>query len=103
VTFVDRGGTVLKEITAQDFAKLDGSSQQLIRAHERAMADLFDRWTELYPKRTAADGAVRDKARADLDILRQELCQELKSILDFLQRVGLSLHDHYAHIHQICG
>lgn len=102
VALKDRGGAVFQEITASDFAKLDPPSQQLIRAHERAMVDLFDRWTELYPRRVAADGAVRDKARADLDALKQDLCKELRSILDFLQRMGLSLQDHYAHIYQIC-
>jgi hypothetical protein len=102
LTFKTRDGRVFQQITASDLAKLDLPSQQLIRAHERAMNELFDRWTELYPKRIAADGAVRDRARTELDKIKQDLCQELRSILDFLKRLGLYLDDHYAHIYQIC-
>ena len=42
-------------ITGEDLAKLDVRSRQLIRAHELAMNDLFDRWVELEPKRSARD------------------------------------------------
>jgi hypothetical protein len=103
VAMMSSDGVVLQEIEAKDFDRLDGPSLQLIKAHERAMQDLFDRWTETYPKRTAADSALRKRAATDLEGITRDLCSELKAITGFLQRLGFQLNDHYAHAFAICG
>ena len=90
-------------ITAKDFEKLDANAQKLIRAYERTMKDLFERWTELKPKRVAQDSETRREARELSDEVRQELCQELNGLLGFMESMGMSLQDHYAHARYICS
>jgi hypothetical protein len=89
-------------ITARDFERLDANAQKLIRAYERTMKDLFERWTELKPKRVAQDPETRREARETSDDVRRELCQELNGLLGFIESMGMSLQDHYAHVRYIC-
>jgi hypothetical protein len=90
-------------ITAKDFERLDADAQKLIRAYERAMKDLFERWTELKPKRIAQDTETQHEARQVSDEVRRELCQELNGLLGFIESMGMSLQDHYAHARYICS
>ena len=99
----ERQGQVLETITAGDMDSLSPQSQALIHAHEAAMEDLFERWVEIYPKRTAPVLEVRDKARRELEEVRKDLCYELGEILAFLASMGKHLHDHYQHVLNICS
>ena len=89
-------------ITAKDLESLDADAKKLIRAYERTMKDLFERWTELKPKRVAQDAETRREARELSDDVRRELCQELNGLLGFIESMGMSLQDHYAHARYIC-
>ena len=89
-------------ITAKDFEKLDANAQKLIRAYERTMKDLFERWTELKPKRVAQDPETKREARERSDEVRRDLCQELNGLLGFIESMGMYLKDHYAHVRYIC-
>ncbi len=89
-------------ITGDDLAKLDPRSRQLIRAYESAMNDLFDRFTELEPKRSARDSEVRQRARAESEEVRQEICEKWNSILAYLAFLGKHLQDHYDYVQFIC-
>lgn len=95
-------GQTLDKITADDLKKLDAASQQLIRAHEYAMKDLFDRWTELQPKRVSRDSEVKRNARQESEDIRRDLCEELNQILRFMDFLGKNLLDHYSHVRFIC-
>jgi hypothetical protein len=99
----ERGDQTVETITKEDFEKLSPQEQQLIRVHERAMEELFDRWTETYPKRHAEDEAVKTKALTKLITTKTQLCAELRAILDFLASKGKQLHDHYDHVRFICS
>jgi hypothetical protein len=99
----ERQGQVLEAITAGDMDSLSPQSQALIHAHEAAMEDLFERWVEIYPKRTDRVPEVRDKARRELEEVRKDLCYELGEILAFLASMGKHLHDHYQHVLNICS
>lgn len=101
LNLVDPSGTV-KLVDAEDLERLDPNAQKLIRAYERTMNDLFDRWTELKPKRVAQDPATRADAIATSDIVRRELCAELTGLLGFIESMGMSLQDHYLHVRHIC-
>jgi hypothetical protein len=90
-------------ITAADFEKLGSDAQKLIRAYERTMKELFERWTELKPKRIAHDPETRRDAREQSEEIRRELCGELTGLLGFFESMGMSLQDHYAHARYICG
>lgn len=89
-------------ITADQLMNLDEPARQLIRSYETAMSELFDRWTELKVKRVSRDSIVRERATAESDLVRQELCMELTALLDFIESMGMSLLDHYYHIRYIC-
>jgi hypothetical protein len=89
-------------ITGEDLAKLDSHSRQLIRAFEFAMNDLFDRWLELEPKRSARDPEIRHVARNESEEVRLEICDKLNQILAYLAFIGKHLEDHYQHVQFIC-
>ena len=58
------------------------------------MTELFERWTELKPKRVAQDPETRREARENSDSVRLDLCQELNSLEGFIESMGMSLQDH---------
>lgn len=92
----------VERITGDDLAKLDPRSRQLIRAYEYAMNDLFDRFTELEPKRTARDPDVRQRARLESEDVRQDICDNWGKVLAYLDFLGKHLQDHYQHVRFIC-
>jgi hypothetical protein len=59
--------------------------------------------TELKPKRVAQDPETRREAREESDGVRRELCQELNGLLGFIESMGMSLQDHYAHVRYLCS
>ena len=102
IRLVEPSGT-RELITAKDLEKLDPNAQKLIRAYERTMKELFERWTELKPKRVAQDPETRREAREASNEVRYELCSELNALLGFIESMGVSLQDHYAHVRHICS
>jgi hypothetical protein len=102
ITLVEPGGS-RQLITAEELERLDSNAQKLIRAYERTMKELFERWTELKPKRYANDAEMRREAREESDRVRNELCSELNGLLAFIESMGMSLQDHYAHVRYICS
>jgi hypothetical protein len=102
ITLVEPSGA-RQIVTAQDLEKLDPSAQKLIRAYERTIKELFERWTELKPKRIAEDEETRREARDKSDDVRRELCCELNGLLGFIESMGMSLRDHYVHVRYICS
>jgi hypothetical protein len=90
-------------VTAHDLESLDTNAQKLIRAYERTMKELFDRWTELKPKRYAQDPDTRREARDESDEVRRDLCAELNALLRFIESMGKSLQDHYMHVRYVCS
>jgi hypothetical protein len=101
LNLIDHGHT-RKLIDASDLLKLEPSSQKLVRAYERTMKELFDRWTELKVKRIAQDSDTRAEAIEQSDLVRRELCSELSELLAFIESMGMSLQDHYQHVRFIC-
>jgi hypothetical protein len=91
-----------ERITGEDLVKLDPRSRQLIRAYESAMDDLFDRFTELEPRRSARDPDVRQRAKDESEAVRQEICEKWRNILSYLAFLGKHLNDHYQHVQFIC-
>jgi hypothetical protein len=101
ITFGSAEGP-LEVITAADLVKLDSDSQKLIRAYERTLKDLFERWVELKPKRVSRDPEIKREAQEESNDVRRDLCEQLRELLDFIVSMGKHLHDHYHHIRFIC-
>jgi len=102
IRLVEPSGT-RELITAKDLERLNPNDQKLIRAFERTMMELFDRWTELKPKRIARASAKRREARRESNEVREELCGELNGLLGFIESMGMSLQDHYSSVRYICS
>lgn len=104
IEFVDRQGTPVETITADEMKNLDPQSQQLIKALEASMKLQFDLWTKVYPQReTSPDPVVNAKIDAQLESIAKKMCGDLKKILTFLEGMGKNLTDHYDHIQFICS
>ncbi|MBK6860436.1 MAG: toll/interleukin-1 receptor domain-containing protein [Saprospiraceae bacterium] len=97
-----RDNYVVETITAEDLEKLDRNSKILIRSYENTMKDLFERWAELQPKSYSRDPIIRQDARDEMTIVRQDLCSQLNAILNYLQSMHKNLDDHYHHVRHIC-
>jgi len=69
-----RDNYIVETITASDLEKLDRNSKILIRSYENSMKDLFERWAELQPKSFSRDPIIRQDARDEMAIIRQDLC-----------------------------
>lgn len=93
----------LETILAEDMSRLDSGARKLIRAYERTMDEMFDRWVELKPKRVSRDPEIKEEAIEESDRLRRDLCRELRELLNFIESMGKRLYDHYSHIVYICG
>lgn len=102
IKLVDPGG-VHELITAKEIENWDSEAKKLIRSYERTMKLLFERWTELKPKRYAEDEDIRRETRAELDEVKRDLCAELGALLAFIESSGKSLMDHYNHVRYICS
>lgn len=97
-----RENYVVETITADDLDKLDRNSKILIRSYEYTMKDLFERWAELQPKSFSRDPIIRQDARDEMSVIRQDLCSQLNAILNYLQSMHKNLDDHYHHVRFIC-
>jgi hypothetical protein len=102
IEFKSRDNHVVETITAGDLEKLDRNSKILIRSYESTMRDLFERWAELQPKSFSRDPVIRQDARDEMAVVRQDLCSQLSAILDYLQSMHKNLDDHYYHVRHIC-
>jgi hypothetical protein len=87
----------------EELDRLGPQERQFIRSHDTSIVDLFDRWTEERPKRTARDPGVRERAMRELENIKADLCSELNELLDFFAGNQWSLDDHYLAIRHICA
>lgn len=99
---LSQDGQDLTTITGEDLGKLPTEQRQLIRSHERVMQELFERWTEIKPKRVARDHEIKERACKESDLILTDLCSELTELLDFIEFMGMRLYDHYMHVRFIC-
>lgn len=97
-----RDNSIAETITADDLDNLDRNSKILIRSHENTMKDLFERWAELQPKSYSRDSIIKQDARDEMALIRQDLCVQLNAILTYLQSMHKNLDDHYHHVRFIC-
>lgn len=56
----------------------------------------------MQPKSFSRDEILKEEARAEMSVIRADLCKQLNSILDFLRTLGKNLEDHYNHVRYIC-
>jgi hypothetical protein len=101
VAFTAYGTTVT--VTADDMARLDKDSLELIQMYEDSMQQRFDRIKKLYPSRVLPSGDIDTEVDRQLRSLAKPMCEDLDNIINFLASMGKYLHDHYHKYRQLCG
>lgn len=97
---VTQDGRRIQTISGQELAtKLSASDLALVQTFERKMEDHFRVWKRVYEaKDSSPDALVNAKTDEQLAQLIRKMRAELVGILNFLQRIGVNLDDHYMHI-----
>ena len=103
ITIESAHGGPTQVIEYEEMLNLDKNSLKLVRAYERTMKDLFDRWVELKPKSVSRDPAIKKEAKEEANDVRRDLCGQLTELLIFVESMGKQLYDHYGHVRFICG
>ncbi len=97
------GDQALSVVKWSEISQLDPQCRKLIAAFDKAIQDLYDRWTEEWPHRSTSDATRRQLAEIRLLDIRRELCGQFNGLLDFFQAQGWALHDHYQGVRYICS
>ena len=101
---VEREGNVVQTITHQDIAKLDNSTQDLIKTFEQSIEKNYRIWKVVYPQRDASpDPVVNAQVEAKLNDLAKKFCADLGHIFNYLGTIGYELEDHYADVRYVCS
>jgi hypothetical protein len=88
-------------ITGEQLQALPEAERKHITTHEKSLQRLKNAWDQLYPERVRADGSIDPEVEARLQRLVAEMKTDLVGILDFLERQGLHLDDHYQHVRSV--
>ena len=90
-------------VTAAEIGKiLTKSDLELVQVYETSMNKYFSRWKVVYAKKDASqDPLVNAITEEQLTEQIVKMRSELLGILDFLQKCGVKLDDHYIHIRHL--
>jgi hypothetical protein len=81
---------------------LSPSDLVLVQTYERKMQEYFDRWNAVYAEKDSSqDPDINAKTDRQLKNLVVKMRGELVGILNFLQRIGVHLDDHYMHVRSL--
>lgn len=93
---------VVQTITAADLAKLPAEHLSLITTYQKKMEQNYKLWQAVYAsKDSSPDPLVNAKVDEQLIGLVEKMKRDLTNIIDFLQKLGLHLDDHYMHVRQL--
>jgi TIR domain len=95
----DQPAEVVETITPEDLGLLTDRQRQLIETFEASMYVEFDRWNDLYRRKTT----LTINERQVLKSSAQQMCFDLTHIIDFLSGIGKNLIDHYVEVRFICN
>jgi hypothetical protein len=101
VAFESRDETryAFEVITYQELGNLPEEDHRLIQALETSMYNEWERWTSLRSRRST----LTDYEHREFEASGRAMCNDLGSILDFLERqLNKSLEDHYHGIRWAC-
>lgn len=93
-----RNGKVVQRIKAADLAKLPEPMLRHVRAHEASMENHHKVWASVYPQLALESGVNKAKTELQLQEIIRAMRTDLTAILNFLEKAGLDLDDHYQHV-----
>lgn len=100
---VKQDSQIIQTVSADQLANvLTRHDLELIQAYEKNMNRDFARWKSIYARRDASqDPTVNIIVEEQLTDLIVKMRQELIGILNFLEKCGIRLDDHYMHIRHL--
>lgn len=93
----------LQTISGEEMEKkLVGDDLKLIETYEAKMAEYFELWSAVYAQKGRSPDPLKN-AQVNLQLkgLIKDMRGELIGILDFLEKLGVQLDDHYMHVRQL--
>jgi hypothetical protein len=89
-------GQTYQTITYEDLrAKLAPSDRAYIESLSQSLENYEKQWNSAYVAKSLASGMDVGRYDAQLDYLARQISDPLLKVLDFVQRMGLFLDDHY--------
>jgi hypothetical protein len=100
---VRQHGRAVQTVAGDQLARvLTRSDLELVLAYERNMNRYFARWKAVYDKRDASqDPLVNAVTEEQLSDQIVKMRAELLGILEFLEKCGVHLDDHYLHVRHL--
>jgi hypothetical protein len=90
------GGGTRQSVTYQELCKkLDEGDRRHIETLTRAMANYQRQWDSAYEQRSMASGMEIGRLDAQLEYLARQIADPLVKVLEFVEKMGLYLDDHY--------
>jgi len=95
-------GSVYQTVTYDELrTRLQDGDRQYIDTLSTALKNYELQWNSAYRARSMADGMDIGRYDAQLEYLAEQIADPLLKVLDFVQRMGLYLDDHYHAARQI--
>ncbi len=89
-------GDLAKRLTPEDVS--------YIKALEKRMRFAISQWEALNAELPLASAVERVRIEANMENMKdKDICSSLKQIVDFIEKLGIDLHDHYASVRNICA
>jgi hypothetical protein len=83
--------------------RLTPDDVSFIRAFETRMRRAMTQWEALNADLPLASPVERVRIEGNMENLKdRDICPSLKQIVDFIQKLGIDLQDHYASVRSIC-
>jgi hypothetical protein len=89
-------------ITFQEVARLPEDVRLLIRAFDANISQHFRQYIGVFERRAATGPADQGRIDAEIASARKLLCGDLNGLVDLLERLNISLDDHYTAVRAIC-
>ena len=102
---LDKPGSPVKiAISYGDLArKLQKEDVQYIEGFGSRMQNAMVQWNALNAGLPLADAVERARIEANMEQLKnRDICASLRQVIDFIDKLGIDLEDHYTSARQIC-
>lgn len=98
IEFRNRRGAKIHKIDPPRLSRLSKSQRNMIATYHSSMANAFERWQALYPRR----GSLTEAERRSFRRARRQMCDDLDKAIKFLDKIKIYLPDHYRTVRNEC-
>jgi hypothetical protein len=98
IEFRDRRGVKVDKIDPPRLGRLSKAQRAMIATYHSSMANAFEHWQALYPRR----GSLTKAEQASLRRARRQMCDDLNKAIRFLDSINIHLPDHYRTVRDAC-